>query len=86
VATEASKDHLRAFSQEELASFDGKAGRPACIAYDGLVYDVSDSFLWKEGRHQVLHDAGCDLTEALASAPHGEELLGRAKLIGRLRP
>jgi len=29
---------------------DGKAGRPAYIAYQGAVYDVSECFLWKNGR------------------------------------
>jgi predicted heme/steroid binding protein len=59
-------------------------GAPAYIAYRGKVYDVSGSFLWMGGRHQVLHDAGVDLTEALESAPHGEDLLGRVPIIGIL--
>lgn len=73
---------MKEFTLRELSRYDGKEGRPAYIAYAGKVYDVSDSFLWKGGRHQVLHDAGTDLTEALSKAPHGADLLERVQLIG----
>jgi len=64
--------------------FDGKNGRPAYIAFEGKVYDVSASFLWRGGAHLVLHQAGRDLTEDLQHAPHGPELLARVKQIGIL--
>jgi predicted heme/steroid binding protein len=75
---------VRTFTKDELACCNGKDGAPAYIAYRGKVYDVSASFLWMGGRHQVLHVAGFDLTEALESAPHGEDLLGRVPVIGDL--
>lgn len=74
----------RIFSQEELSQYDGKQGRPAFIACRGKVYDVTASFLWKRGEHQVLHRAGCDLTEALAEAPHGCDLLEKFPVVGVL--
>ena len=46
---------MKEFSKEELARYDGKNGRPAYVAYKGKVYDLSDSFLWNDGNHQVLH-------------------------------
>jgi len=55
---------MRTFTREELKKYDGSEGL-AYVAYDGKVYDVSQSFLWKKGIHQVVHHAGCDLTEAL---------------------
>ena len=55
------------------------------IAYNGKVYDVSTSFLWKDGRHQAIHTAGTDLTEALKQAPHSEEVLKRFPIVGVLR-
>jgi predicted heme/steroid binding protein len=58
---------------------------PAYIAYRGVVYDVSNSFLWKKGEHQVLHQAGRDLTVELVTAPHGTELLDRVPMIGTLK-
>ena len=48
------------FDQETLAKYDGKDGRPAYIAFDGLVYDVGAYFIQGE-HHQGVH-AGTDLT------------------------
>ncbi len=70
---------------EELAKYDGKEGRPAYIAYYGKIYDVTHSFLWKGGTHQVVHHAGKDLTEELKKAPHGASLLSRVPLVGTLK-
>lgn len=67
----------RKFRKVELSLYNGKNGAPAFIAYKGRVYDVSNSFLWLGGVHQVLHSAGTDLTGSLAGAPHGEDLLER---------
>jgi len=58
---------------EQLAPFDGQEGRPAYISYKGMVYDVTNSRLWKNGGHMVKHHAGSDLTEALKGAPHAED-------------
>ena len=74
----------RKFTLKELAEYDGKGGKPAYIAYKGKVYDVSASSLWLDGDHFGAHQAGKDLTEGLEVAPHGEEVLERAKLVGVL--
>jgi len=73
---------MREFTPRELARFDGREGRPAYIAYGGVVYDVSGSFLWRGGRHQAMHRAGEDLTEAMEQAPHGPEFLEKFPMIG----
>jgi len=75
---------MKEFTEEELAQYDGKNGKPAYVAYKGKVYDVSTSFLWKDGTHQVLHNAGADLTDALEQAPHGENFLERFPVVGTL--
>jgi len=75
---------MQKFTKEELARYNGKDGAPAFIAYQGKVYDVSRSFLWQKGRHQVLHHAGADLTDDLDQAPHGADLLERVPVIGRV--
>lgn len=75
---------MRKFTRWELASYDGREGRPAYVAYKGKVYDVSSSFLWKEGRHQAGHKAGDDLTEAMGKAPHGEDFLSKFPVVGIL--
>ena len=69
---------------EELKQCNGKNGKPAYIAYQGKVYDVSQSKLWSDGDHMGLHEAGKDLTEDIDLAPHREEVLERAKLIGTI--
>jgi predicted heme/steroid binding protein len=48
------------------------------------VYDVSHSFLWQEGRRQVVHTAGKDLTGELEAAPHGAALLERVPVVAAL--
>jgi len=72
---------MRGFTRKELAQYNGKDGASAFIAYEGKVYDVSRSFLWQDGRHQVLHTAGLDLTADLDQAPHGADLLERFPVI-----
>jgi predicted heme/steroid binding protein len=61
---------MREFTAEELAEFDGRDGRPAYVAFEGTVYDVSESPMWDEGDHEGMHQAGMDLTEAHDDAPH----------------
>jgi len=75
---------MEKFTKQELSHHDGKNSTKPYIAYNGIVYDVSDSFHWKDGKHQVFHQAGEDLTEALQQAPHGEDLLKRVPIIGEL--
>ena len=60
-------------TEEQLSSFDGKEGRPAYIAYKGIIYDIGGSRLWRNGQHMMKHAAGTDLTAALKNAPHGED-------------
>lgn len=76
----------REFTVEELARCDGRDGGRALFAYEGKVYDASDSFLWKNGKHQALHLAGADLTGALDQAPHGTDLFDRIPCVGVLAP
>lgn len=73
-----------AFTIEELAKYDGKAGRPAYFAYKGQVYEATASPRWKDGLHIGKHRAGTDLTEAMASATHGEEVMTRLPVAGAL--
>lgn len=73
---------MKKFTEGELAQYNGKNGNPAYVAYKGKVYDVTASFLWKNGIHQVLHNAGIDLTNALEQAPHGANMLEKFALIG----
>ncbi len=73
-----------AFTVEELATHDGRNGRPAYVAFKGKVYDVSKSSLWLDGEHQMEHYAGKDLTAEMASAPHSDEVFDRVVEVGSL--
>jgi len=69
-------------SLAELANFDGMEGRPAYFAFQGRIYDATESKLWKSGSHMKRHQAGVDLTDFLSQAPHGEEKLSALPEIG----
>lgn len=72
------------FTLDELAEYDGQDGRPAYIAVDGIVYDVSIVSVWGSGTHFGF-EAGIDATEALQSAaPHGAAQLNQAEVVGTL--
>ena len=76
---------MKVFTQEQLSESDGTNGKPAYVAYKGIVYDVSESFLWKGGKHQGLHRAGRDLTSEIENAPHEADFLERFPIVGELR-
>ena len=75
---------LRKITAKELEEYNGKNGKPIYIAYQGKVYDASDSDLWRDGEHMGLHEAGKDITEEIELAPHREEIFERVKLVGTL--
>ena len=76
---------MQEFDIAELEKYDGKEGRPIYIAYQGKVYDVSNSKLWKSGLHMKRHHAGGDLTIDIQGAPHAPDVLERYPQIGTLK-
>jgi len=72
------------FTRERLAGFDGKAGRPAYVAYQGRVYDVTESAMWEDGEHEDEHSAGVDLTAEMDEAPHFPDELESFPVVGSL--
>ncbi len=73
------------YDTQALAECDGSAGKPACVAIDGAVYDVSASKLWKGGLHMKRHRAGGDLSADISAAPHGREVLEKVVRAGTLK-
>ena len=61
---------MREFTLEQLAEFNGKNGSPVYVAYQGVVYDVTESAMWGDGDHEGAHVAGHDLTAEHDDAPH----------------
>ncbi len=72
---------------EQLKEFDGKNGRPAYVAVNGVIYDVTVSRLWRGGEHDPSHGeayAGRDLTAVLEKSPHGDKYLVNFPIVGKL--
>lgn len=79
-APEATEAAEKTFTLEELAKYDGREGRPAYLAVDGMVYDLSSVFY--EGEHYE-HIAGKSLTKEFYSQ-HTKEALKDYPIVGRL--
>jgi predicted heme/steroid binding protein len=75
---------MDSYSKSQLALRNGQDKPEIWVAYKGVIYDVSESRLWKNGKHYE-HWAGQDLTEELADAPHTVAVFERFKPIGLLR-
>ena len=72
------------FTLDELKQYNGKDGKPAYVAVDGIVYDVSASDKWKNGDHNGF-EAGNDLTDEIKNvSPHGVKMLDRVPVVGKL--
>lgn len=69
------------FTTETLAYYDGKEGRPAYVAVDGIVYDLTNSDYWRNGSHYGGVTAGKDLTSQFANQ-HGDNRLARFPIVG----
>ena len=71
----------------ELRRNTGERGSRKWIAYDGIVYDVTDCPKWRTDMHEQLHFPGQDLTSELPDAPHREDVFSRpcVKVVGRLK-
>lgn len=72
------------FTREANAARNGQDKPQIWIALDGIIYDVTTSRLWRDGKHYE-HWAGQDLTHELKDAPHTEKVFDKFKPIGRLQ-
>lgn len=73
------------FTLDELKEYNGKDGKRAYVAVDGIVYDVTDSAPWKNGDHNG-YEAGNDLTDEIKNkSPHGISKLENVVKIGVLK-
>jgi len=77
-------DQWLQLSLEQLSYYDGLQGRPAYIAYQNKIYDVTNASGWNQGSHEGMHLAGQDCTDFLQSAPHGTSVLNQLLIIGDL--
>ncbi|AMR31775.1 cytochrome b5 [Mucilaginibacter sp. PAMC 26640] len=75
---------LPIYTKSQLALRNGEDKPQIWVALNGIIYDVTESRLWRNGKHYE-HWAGQDLTEELADAPHTEKVFERFVAIGRLQ-
>ena len=78
-----STDNLPIISKAQLALRNGQDKPEIWVALNNLVYDVTASRLWRNGKHYE-HWAGQDLTGELADAPHTDNVFDKFKVIGKL--
>lgn len=76
-------ENIPAYTRAQLALRNGQDRPQIWIAWQGLIYDVTSSRLWRDGKHYE-HWAGQDLTDELPDAPHNEKVFEKFSVIGRL--
>ena len=77
----------RIISELELRRNTGERSTRKWIAYDGIVYDVTDCPKWHTDMHEQLHFPSQDLTSELPDTPYKKEIFNRpcVKVMGRLQ-
>ncbi|QIP11664.1 cytochrome b5 [Spirosoma aureum] len=73
----------RNYTRAQLALRNGSDRDEIWCAYAGIIYDVSTSRLWRNGKHYE-HWAGQDLTDELVDAPHADWVFAKFPVVGRL--
>jgi predicted heme/steroid binding protein len=77
------EDNLPQFNKNQLALRNGQDREEIWVAYNGLIYDVSKSRLWRNGKHYE-HWAGQDLSIELKDAPHTDFVFEKFEVVGKL--
>ncbi|MBU2914604.1 MULTISPECIES: cytochrome b5 domain-containing protein [Reichenbachiella] len=75
--------NLKPYTRQQLALRNGQDREEIWVAYDGKIYDVGSSRLWRDGKHYE-HWAGQDLTEELRDAPHTDKVFDKFEVVGIL--
>lgn len=72
------------YTKSQLALRNGQDKPEIWVAFEGRIYDVSASKLWRKGKHYE-HWAGQDLTDELKDAPHTQQVFEKFSVIGLLK-
>lgn len=77
--------NLPDITTQQLALRNGQDKPEIWVAYQGFVYDVTKSKMWKNGKHYE-HWAGQDLTKELKDdAPHNSNVFDKYTKVGILK-
>ena len=74
---------LKTYTRAQLALRNGQDRDEIWCAYQGVIYDVTASRLWRNGKHYE-HWAGQDLTAEISDAPHTAAVFEKFTTIGLL--
>lgn len=74
---------MKVYSKQQLALRNGQDKPEIWVAYLGVIYDVTESRMWRNGKHYE-HWAGQDLTEEFEDAPHNTRVFEKFTAIGEL--
>lgn len=75
---------IKEFSLSELSNYDGSMGKPAYVAVNGTVYDVSNEAVWGGASHFGLI-AGKDLSSQFQGCHGNESVLAKLPKVGILK-
>lgn len=75
---------LPEFTRSQLALRNGQDREEVWVAYKNIIYDVTKSKLWRDGKHYE-HWSGQDLTHELPDAPHTDKVFDKFKPVGKLK-
>jgi predicted heme/steroid binding protein len=78
------EETLKEITLAQLALRNGTDKPEIWCSFKGLVYDLTLSKLWRNGKHYE-HWAGQDLTKELADAPHTDTVFDKFKVVGKLK-
>lgn len=76
-------ENLKTYTINQLALRNGSDKPEIWCAFNGVIYDVSQSKLWRNGKHYE-HWAGQDLTDEMKDAPHTQHVFEKFEIVGRL--
>lgn len=74
---------MNSYTRQQLALRNGQDKPEIWVAFEGKIYDVTLSRLWRNGKHYE-HWAGQDLTDELKDAPHTHSVFEKFVVIGIL--
>lgn len=78
----AEQEKLMEITAEELSHYDGQEGRPAYVAVNNIIYDVSPFPSWQQGLHFGIAP-GTDATAQFESC-HSHIILEQLRPVGKL--
>ena len=74
---------MRKYTRSQLSLRNGQDKDEIWVAFNGDIFDVTHSRMWRNGKHYE-HWAGQDLTPEMKNAPHSQEVFAKFEKIGKL--